>query len=249
MLRQGVYIKPDDGRLPTPGLKDGQQLTKEQLQIIQKQYQGGIKKEIALLQNEVSQQTTAIGAVRRRWAAELGMSEKEFEQGTSSMAEFEKRTAGYAQYEKYREEHTYTPTRSAAPGAALRSVYDGSQNPYEAYKAWGVFRVDGERYKELVNLIVSRDQKQSSIYNLEGQMYRDINHEGTVETMYNATQTIGNIFASSSNKDYQLRGPNTAKVTANSNSFDDDVMMFDEETIEKEEAQGWQSLITDGDNK
>ena len=73
--------------------------------------------------------------------------------------------------------------------------------------------------------------------------------EGTVETMYNATQTIGNIFASSSNKDYQLRGPNTAKVTSNSNSFDDDVMMFDEETIEKEEAQGWQSLITDGDNK
>ena len=29
MLRQGVYIKPEDGRLPTPGLKDGQRLTKE----------------------------------------------------------------------------------------------------------------------------------------------------------------------------------------------------------------------------
>lgn len=71
---------------------------------------------------------------------------------------------------------------------------------------------------------------------------------GSVTSMWGAVQSIGDIFASVDNDDFQNRGPNTAVVKAESNPFDEDIMEFSGKVSELEIAQGWQSYITE-DNK
>ena len=154
MIQTGRYIAPVDGRRAS--MKDGQLLTPEQIRRIEAQLQNGMKNVVALVGNEVKQTGKAIDAVYNRQAQELGMSLKEFRKGTSSMAEFDKRMAGYDQYQKWREQHTTIDMQSGRETVARG-------NPFEQFAKWGTFRVDGQRYNDLVKLIQQRDQQAGQI--------------------------------------------------------------------------------------
>lgn len=181
MIQTGRYIAPVDGRRAS--MAEGQRLTKEQIQRIEKQLQNGMKSVVGLVSNEVKQTGRAIDAVYRRQAAELGMNIKEFRSGTSSMAEFDKRMQGY---QKYLDWDKNARTEFAKQGGQGRVNFD-KNNPFIDFKKWGVFRVDGERYNDLVKLIQQRDQQAAQAYSMQGQTYRTMNRaEGvTVRSIMN----------------------------------------------------------------
>ena len=166
MIQTGRYIAPVDGRKAS--MQNGQLLTPEQITRIEKQLQNGMQKVVTLVGNEVKQTGRAIDAVYNRQAQELGMSLKEFRKGTSSMAEFDKRMAGYDQYSKWRAEHTTIDQQSGREIVAR-------VNPFEQFAKWGTFRVDGQRYNDLVKLIQQRDQQAASAYGMQSQAYRTMN--------------------------------------------------------------------------
>ena len=166
MIQTGRYIAPVDGRKAS--MQNGQLLTPDQIKRIEQQLQGGMQKVVTLVGNEVAQTGRAIDAVYNRQAQELGMSLKEFRKGTSSMAEFDKRMAGYDQYQKWRAEHTTIDMQSGRETVARG-------NPFEQFAKWGTFRVDGDRYNDLVKLIQQRDQQAGQAYSMQSQAYRTMN--------------------------------------------------------------------------
>jgi hypothetical protein len=172
MIQTGRYIAPIDGRgnavYNGRVMQNGDLLSPAQIQSIERQLQGGMQKVITLVSNEVRQSTKAINAVYDRQAKELGLSLKEFRAGTSSMAEFDKRIAGYQQYQTWRAQHTTIDQQSGREIVARG-------NPYQEYAKWGVFRVDGDRYNQLVQLIQQRDQQMVQAYGMQSQNYRAIN--------------------------------------------------------------------------
>ena len=182
MLQTGRYIAPIDGRKATPGLQDGQVLTPQQMKTIEQQLQNGMKNVVNLVGNEVKQTSKAIDAVYVRQGQELGISVKEFRKGTSSMDEFDKRIAGYEKYKQFEAAHTTTNTTSTQYGVVSSSRRDNVANPYAEYAKWGVFRVDGQRYNDLVRLIQQRDQQAAQAYNMQGQAYRTINRAEGITT-------------------------------------------------------------------
>ena len=165
MIQTGRYIAPVDGRRAT--MQSGQLLTPDQIRRIEQQLQNGMKTVVGLVGNEVKQTGKAIDAVYDRQAKELGMSLKEFRKGTSSMDEFDKRMEGFANYQKWRSENYYTDNWGN------RRVKEG--NPYQDFAKWGTFRVDGQRYNDLVRLIQQRDQQASQAYGTMSQAYRTMN--------------------------------------------------------------------------
>ena len=172
MIQTRRYIAPIDGRAPAmfngKPMVNGQLLTDGQVRYLEQQLKGGINKMVDLVGREVKQSNKAIDALYSRFAKENGMSLKEFRQGTSSWEEFDKRMQGYSQYEKWRSENFYTDNWGN------RRVKEG--NPYQQYKNWGVFRVDGDKYnQELVNFILQRDQQAASVYGMQSQAYRTMN--------------------------------------------------------------------------
>ena len=144
MIQTGRYIAPIDGRKAS--MQNGQLLTESQIKRLEQQLQNGMNKVVGLVGNEVKQTTKAIDAVYNRQAQELGMGIKEFRKGTSSMAEFDKRMTGYDQYQQWRAAHTTIDQQSGREIVARG-------NPYEQFAKWGTFRVDGQRYNDLVKLI------------------------------------------------------------------------------------------------
>ena len=167
MIQTGRYIAPVDGRRAS--MQNGQLLTPDQIKRIEQQLQGGMQKVVTLVGNEVKQTGRAIDAVYNRQAQELGMSLKEFRKGTSSMAEFDKRIKGAENYRRYEREHTTYDERT---GIGHR---DASVNPFEQFSKWSTFRVDGQRYNDLVKLIQQRDQQAGSLYGMQSQAYRTMN--------------------------------------------------------------------------
>ena len=166
MIQTGHYIAPIDGRKGS--MQNGQLLTPDQIKRIEQQLQGGMQKVVTLVGNEVKQTGRAIDAVYNRQAQELGMSLSEFRKGTSSMAEFDKRMAGYDQYQKWRQEHTTIDIKSGRETVARG-------NPFAEFAKWGTFRVDGQRYNDLVKLIQQRDQQAGQAYSMQSQAYRTMN--------------------------------------------------------------------------
>ena len=166
MIQTGRYIAPIDGRRAT--MQNGQILTPEQIRRIEQQLQGGMQKIITLVGNEVKQTGKAIDAMYNSQAKDLGLTLSEFRKGTSSMAEFDKRMAGYDQYQQWRAAHTTIDQQSGREIVARG-------NPYAEYAKWGTFRVDGDRYNQLVQLIQQRNQQESSAYGMQSQAYRSIN--------------------------------------------------------------------------
>ena len=169
MIQTGRYIAPVDGRKAS--MAEGQQLTKAQIQTLERQLQNGMKTVVGIVGDQVKQTGKAIDAVYNRQAKELGMSVKEFRKGTSSMAEFDKRMEGY---QKYKEWNAKAQTDYARQGGRGSVNFDKS-NPYAEFKKWGTFRVDGERYNSLVQLIQQRDQQAAQAYGMQSQAYRTMN--------------------------------------------------------------------------
>jgi hypothetical protein len=183
MIQTGRYIAPVDGRRAS--MKDGQLLTPEQIRGLETKLQNGMKTVVSLVGNEVKQTGKAIDAVYNRQAKELGLSLKEFRKGTSSMAEFDKRIAGYEQYQKWREQHTTIDIKSGRETVARG-------NPFEQFAKWGTFRVDGQRYNDLVRLIQQRDQQASQAYSMQSQAYRTMNRaEGVTVSKLMRGETTG----------------------------------------------------------
>ena len=175
MIQTGRYIAPIDGRRNAvfngKQMQNGDKLTAGQIRALEKQLQNGMQNVVKLVGNEVKQTGKAIDAVYTRQAKELGMGVKEFRKGTSSMAEFDKRMAGY---EKYKEWDKQARINFAKQGGTGYVNFDKS-NPYLEYKKWGTFRVDGDRYKDLVQLIQQRDQQAGQAYSMQSQAYRTMN--------------------------------------------------------------------------
>jgi hypothetical protein len=172
MIQTGRYIAPIDGRRNAvfngKEMQNGDKLTAGQIRALEKQLQNGMQNIVKLVGNEVKQTGKAIDAVYNRQAKELGMGVKEFRKGTSSMAEFDKRMAGYDKYQQWRTQHT-TIDQSTGREIVARG------NPYQEFAKWGTFRVDGDRYKNLVQLIQQRDQQAGQAYGMQSQAYRTMN--------------------------------------------------------------------------
>lgn len=167
MLRTGRYIAPNDGR--RAAMAEGTILTPAQKQKLAQQLENGLKTANTIVRSEIDQTTKAINALYKEQAAVLQMSSKEFRAGTSSMEEFDKRLEGYRNYVNFEREHTYNDGRSAV------SHRDNAVNPYEQYKAWGVFKDDGKLFQKINDLINQRASLQSQNYGNIAQAYRSIN--------------------------------------------------------------------------
>ena len=167
MIRTRRYIAPQDGRRAT--MANGTLLSDAQIRVLERQLANGMKNVTTLVGNEINQTSRAINAVYERQAKELGMSLNEFKRGTSSMAEFEKRVRGGEMYERWQQEHSVVDQQSG------RLIAPTSGNPYKQYRGWNNFRVDGERYNKLVQLILQRDQQMGQSYSMQSQAYTTIN--------------------------------------------------------------------------
>jgi hypothetical protein len=169
MIMTRRYIAPGSGTGQTARMAAGTVLSDTQIRVLEKQLQNGMKKVVDLWNNEVKQSTKAIDAEYERQAATLGMSFAEFRRGTSNWAEFDRRVKMAQKYRDWEDEHSYVDQGS---GRLARSA---GKNPYEAYRAWSEFRVDGDVYHELVRLIQERDAQVNQIYSSQAQAYRTIN--------------------------------------------------------------------------
>jgi len=180
MLMTGRWISAADGRKSANGLKDGDLLSKAQLQQLERQLQSGMQNIVSMTKNEVKQTGRAIDAYYNSLAKNNGMSLAEFRQGTSSWAEFSKRIKGSGDYEKFENEHT-SLVRQFNPIMGeyeYKSVRDNVKNPYQKYANWDTFRVDKmgkNSYNELVGLIRQQQQQQQQMYSTMGQAYRTVN--------------------------------------------------------------------------
>ena len=210
MIQTGRYIAPVDGRRNAVfngrEMQNGDKLTAGQIRALEKQLQNGMQNVVKLVGNEVKQTGKAIDAVYERQAKELGISLKEFRKGTSSMEEFDKRMAGYDKYQQWREQHTTIDQQSGREIVARG-------NPYAEYGKWGTFRVDGDRYNQLVQLIQQRDQQAAQAYGMQSQAYRTMNRaEG-----FTVSKLMGNGGTGNKNKkeydDLQKVQQEIAKLT------------------------------------
>jgi len=173
MLMTGRWISAADGRKSANGLKDGDLLSKAQLQQLERQLQSGMQNIVSMTKNEVKQTGRAIDAYYNSLAKNNGMSLAEFRQGTSSWAEFSKRTEGASALNRWKNEHLRynSLTRKydyTAPIPAELKQYEG----------WDTFRVDKmgkNSYNELVGLIRQQQQQQQQMYSTMGQAYRTVN--------------------------------------------------------------------------
>lgn len=213
MIQTGRYIAPIDGR--SPSMKAGQLLTPEQIRSLEKKLENGMKTVVSLVGNEVKQTGKAIDAVYQRQAKELGMSLSEFRKGTSSMAEFDKRMEGYAKYQQWEAAHTSQVIDTQTGGT--NTIRTGGTNPFEEFSKWGTFRVDGDRYNQLVQLITQRDQQSGQVYGMQSQAYRTMNRaEGiTVRQIMNGGTSSGGTGGGTANKEVvsQMKLPELGTVT------------------------------------
>lgn len=191
MIMTGKFIEAGDGRKSPLGLKNGDQLTAEQIRILEKQLQNGMAKIVSLTKNELDQTGKAINKYYESLAKQNGISLEEFRKGTSSWDEFQKRLQGYERYKAFESEHTTYVTSSLG---TVQAVRDSAVNPDAEYRNWGTFRVDkmgDNSYNDLVNLIKQQQSQQSQMYSTIGQAYRAINRaEGvTVRSIMGGTKS------------------------------------------------------------
>ena len=167
MIQTGRYIAPNDGR--RGAMANGAVLSPDQIKRLEQRLQYGMNNVVKLVGNEVKQTSKAIDAIYNRQAKEIGMSVSEFRRGTASMAEFDRRVQGASNYRKWQQDHSYVDQSTG------RLVAPRTGNPYAKFKGWDVFRVDGQRYNDLVQLIRQRDQQAGQSYTMQSQAYRTMN--------------------------------------------------------------------------
>ena len=179
MLRTGRYIAPTDGRKAT--MKEGQLLTKAQLDNISRMLENGMKNVNIITKSEIQQIRTSINALYKKEAINLGMSLTEFKNGTSSMTALDERIEGYNKYEKTQREINMAKRSVAIASAEGLTVdektYEKARqtNPYERYKAWGVFKDSGETMTKITELVTQMTNLQTQVTNTTAQGYRNIN--------------------------------------------------------------------------
>ena len=179
MLRTGRYIAPTDGRKAT--MKEGQLLTKAQLDNISRMLENGMKNVNNITKSEIQQIRASINALYKKEAANLGMSLKEFKKGTSSMTALDERIAGYNNYVKTQREIDMAKRSVAIASAEGLTVDEKTyekarqKNPYERYKAWGVFKDSGDTMTQITELVTQMTNLQTQVTNTTAQGYRNIN--------------------------------------------------------------------------
>lgn len=175
MLRTGRYIAPNDGR--SAEMADGTILTKEQKAKIAADLENGLKTINQIVRDEIDQTTKSINELYTKQAKVLGMSEEEFREGTKTMAEFDERMKGYAQYIEFegKKNAIYGKASGGLNLTEAESAFIKQANPYESYKAWGVFKDDGDLFTQINQLINQRASLQSQNYSQMAQAYRSIN--------------------------------------------------------------------------
>ena len=179
MLRTGRYIAPTDGRKAT--MKEGQLLTKSQLDNISRMLENGMKNVNNITKSEIQQIRASINALYKKEAINLGMSLSEFKKGTSSMSALDERIAGYNNYVKTQRDIDMAKRSVAIANAEGLTVdektYEKARqtNPYERYKAWGVFKDSGETMTKITELVTQMTNLQTQVTNTTAQGYRNIN--------------------------------------------------------------------------
>lgn len=179
MLRTGRYIAPNDGRKAS--MKEGQLLTPEQLDRIARMLENGMKNVGDITKSEILQIRASINALYKKEATNLGMSLTEFKKGTSSMAALDERIAGYNNYVKTQRDIDMAKRSVAIANAEGLTVDEKTynkalqSNPYERYKAWGVFMDSGDTMTKITELVTQMASLQTQNYNLTAQGYRNIN--------------------------------------------------------------------------
>ena len=179
MLRTGRYIAPTDGRKAT--MKEGQLLTKAQLDNISRMLENGMKNVNNITKSEIQQIRASINALYKKEAANLGMSLSEFKKGTSSMTALDERIEGYNKYEKTQREIDMAKRSVAIASAEGLTVDEKTyekarqKNPYERYKAWGVFKDSGDTMTQITELVTQMTNLQTQVTNTTAQGYRNIN--------------------------------------------------------------------------
>ena len=179
MLRTGRYIAPTDGRKAT--MKEGQLLTKSQLDNISRMLENGMKNVNNITKSEIQQIRASINALYKKEAINLGMSFSEFKKGTSSMAALDERIAGYNNYVKTQRDIDMAKRSVAIASAEGLTVDEKTyekarqRNPYERYKAWGVFKDSGETMTKITELVTQMTNLQTQVTNTTAQGYRNIN--------------------------------------------------------------------------
>lgn len=181
MLRTGRGIEAVSGAGKVTdrllGIKNGEKLSDDIIRVIKERLQMGMDAVIDLTKNEVRQADKAISGVYNQMSKELGMSYAEFRKGTSSWNEFQKRIQGAQDYNQWERRRSYV-IQATASGVSLspeEKAMLNARNPFAQFKGWDVFKDDSDKYKELVQLIIQRDQQASSVYSMQGQAYRSIN--------------------------------------------------------------------------
>ena len=170
MIMTRRYIPKAEGLdLLGIGMKSGQLLTDGQVRLFEQRLQSGINKVVDMTSAEVKQSRRAIDAFYESFAKDIGMTVDEFRRGTSSMEEFDKRIKGAQAYNEWQYQNSFIDQQTG------RMVAPRGGNPYAQYKGWDVFRVDGERYNNLVELILQHNQGVNQLYAVQGQAYRTIN--------------------------------------------------------------------------
>ena len=179
MLRTGRYIAPTDGRKAT--MKEGQLLTKSQLDNISRMLENGMKNVNNITKSEIQQIRASINALYKKEATNLGMSLSEFKKGTSSMSALDERIAGYNNYVKTQRDIDMAKRSVAIASAEGLTVDEKTyekarqKNPYERYKAWGVFKDSGETMTKITELVTQMTNLQTQVTNSTAQGYRNIN--------------------------------------------------------------------------
>ena len=179
ILRTGRYIAPTDGRAPS--MKEGKVLTQTQLETVSRMLENGMKNVNNITKSEIQQIRTSINALYKKEAVNLGMSLTEFKKGTSSMSALDERIAGYNKYEKTQREIDMAKRSVAIASAEGLTVdektYEKARqtNPYERYKAWGVFKDGGETMTKITELVTQMTNLQTQVTNTTAQGYRNIN--------------------------------------------------------------------------
>lgn len=179
MLRTGRYIAPTDGRKAT--MKEGQLLTQTQLETVSRMLENGMKNVNNITKSEIQQIRTSINALYKKEAVNLGMSLTEFKKGTSSMSALDERIVGYNKYEKIQRDIDMAKRSVAIANAEGLTVdektYEKARqtNPYERYKAWGVFKDSGETMTKITELVTQMTNLQTQVTNTTAQGYRNIN--------------------------------------------------------------------------
>ena len=191
MLRTGRYIAPVDGR--KPAMAEGTILTDAQKKRIADNLASAMREIASLTKNEVKASTDAINALYREQALRLGMSNKQFMEGTKSMAAFEANLEKARKYQEFEAAHTvlkqkYNPTLG---DYTTQMVRDNAVNPYEKYKGWAVFKDDGELYQQIIQMISQRSASESGYYGQLARAYRGINRAEGVSPYGGGTSGSG----------------------------------------------------------